>query len=431
VLIREYAVADLPSRPTGDPVIIYADGVGGPAPGPGGLGTVLMWRDRVQEICDCRWGTTDDRMNLLAAVRALERLKRPVSVQVWIDNDHVRTGVTQLLSERQASRWPRDDSELRGNIDLWVRLAAAVKLHEVEWIWAGEDISEPGYKRAVELARQGLETALNGEPSGAGNSFGEIPAEQSSTLARLAALISIQKHCDPVTVWEHLQDITAKGTVLPDPIAEIVTALEEGDGNRLLDSYTAISRDPVLARMVSPPRRRSQRSEVVTYRVRIDLRNTKPPVWRRLELASDLFLDDVHEVVQTAFGWTGSHLHMFSSGSSAYSPDAEYYLCPYGVAEGEVGIPEQEVRLDEVLVDAGDKMYYMYDFGDSWEYLIRLEAVLPRDSSAPQAICTAGRRAGPEEDCGGVRAYESMVAADPDEDIFTESDIELINEELN
>jgi Plasmid pRiA4b ORF-3-like protein len=89
------------------------------------------------------------------------------------------------------------------------------------------------------------------------------------------------------------------------------------------------------------------------------------------------------------------------------------------------------VRLDEVLVDVGDKLYYMYDFGDDWEYLIRLEAVLPRDSSTSQAVCTTGRRAGPEEDCGGVDAYESMVAADPDEDSFTMSDIKIINEMLS
>lgn len=69
-----------------------------------------------------------------------------------------------------------------------------------------------------------------------------------------------------------------------------------------------------------PSRRRPRRSEVVTYRVRIDLSRTRPPLWRRLELASDLFLDQVHEVIQVAFGWTGSHLHQFGSGPGHYRP---------------------------------------------------------------------------------------------------------------
>lgn len=412
-------------------MIIYAGGVGGLARGPGGWGAVLRYGDRVREIHDCKWGTTGDRMSLLAAVRAFECLKRPVSAQVWIDSDHVRTGVTRLISEGQGSRWAKGDNELSENIDLWVRLAGAVKPHEVEWIWADEDISEPGYKRAVKLARQGLETAQCEAPSGVGESRIEIPVERANTLAYLAHFIAAGNDRDPLAVWEHLHEATVNGTAMPGRVAEMVVALERRDIGRFFDLYSDILGDPLLVRRVLPSRRRPRRSEVVTYRVRIDLKDTQPPVWRRLELASDMFLDDVHQVIQAVFGWTDSHLHIFSSGSSAYSPGSEYYLCPYEVSEGKVGIPEQEVRLDEVLVDVKDKIYYMYDFGDGWKYLIRLEAVLPRDSSVPQAICTAGRRAGPEEDCGGVEAYESIAAADPDEDAFTASDIELINDELN
>ncbi len=164
-----------------------------------------------------------------------------------------------------------------------------------------------------------------------------------------------------------------------------------------------------------PSRRRPRRAEVVTYRIRIDLRGTKPPLWRRLELASDLFLDQVHEIIQVAFGWTGGHLHQFGSGPGPYDPGTEHYLCPFQVAEREAGIPEEDVRLDEVLVDAGDKLFYDYDFGDDWQHTIKLEAVLPRRDSGPRAVCVAGRRDGPAEDCGGVYAYELISAAtDPD-----------------
>jgi hypothetical protein len=163
-----------------------------------------------------------------------------------------------------------------------------------------------------------------------------------------------------------------------------------------------------------PSRRREPRADVVTYRVRVELTGTTPPLWRRLELASDMRLDELHDVLQIAFGWTDSHLHRFSAGASSYDPDAELYLCPFEVEEGEEGIPESEVRLDEVLADVDDELFYVYDFGDDWEHTLRLEAVLPRADGAPRAICSDGRRPGPPEDCGGVTGYELFsAAADP------------------
>jgi hypothetical protein len=85
---------------------------------------------------------------------------------------------------------------------------------------------------------------------------------------------------------------------------------------------------------------------VFSYRLRIDLAHTEPAAWRRVDLASDLYLDEVHEVIQVAFGWPDSHLHQFGSGPACYSPETEYYLCPYTEEPG-AGIPEEYVRLDE------------------------------------------------------------------------------------
>jgi hypothetical protein len=115
--------------------------------------------------------------------------------------------------------------------------------------------------------------------------------------------------------------------------------------------------------------------------------------------------------MQAAFGWTNSHLHQFGSGAGRYDPGTEHYLCPFQVEEGDQGIPEEDVRLDEVLTEPGDKLFYEYDFGDGWQHTIRLEAILPRPSSAPRAVCITGRRDGPPEDCGGVGAYELISAA--------------------
>jgi Plasmid pRiA4b ORF-3-like protein len=122
----------------------------------------------------------------------------------------------------------------------------------------------------------------------------------------------------------------------------------------LLRRLAAAGPGPDPAQRAQPAsRRRPRRAGAVTYRVRVDLSGTRPPVWRRLELSSGLFLDELHDVIQAAFGWTDSHLHRFGSGPAYYSPETEYYLCPFEVEEGEPGIPEEEVRLDEVLQDAG------------------------------------------------------------------------------
>ena len=202
-----------------------------------------------------------------------------------------------------------------------------------------------------------------------------------------------------------LIDRTKAGSVDAQTFAQqLVSAEASGHLLTAFEKFASVSEPP-------PSRRRARRADPVTLRVRIDLTGTRPPLWRRLELASDLFLHEVHEIVQAAFGWTDYHLHQFASGPRQYGIEREYYLCPFSVDEGDEGVPEEEVRLDEVLVDVGDKLFYEYDFGDDWQHVIRLEAVLARESSAPRAICTGGRRPGPPEDCGGIDGYELLVAA--------------------
>lgn len=176
------------------------------------------------------------------------------------------------------------------------------------------------------------------------------------------------------------------------------------------NEFASIQADSLRAAVV-PSRRRPRRDDVVTYRVRVDLKDTSPPLWRRLEVASDVMLDEVHTIVQTAFCWLDSHLHEFAVGPEFYSRESEHYLCPFQVAEGEPGVSEEKVRLDEVLVDPGDKLIYLYDFGDGWEHVIELEAVTPREGGQPRATCTDGRRPTPAEDSGGVWGYEMAAAA--------------------
>ncbi|WP_448072602.1 plasmid pRiA4b ORF-3 family protein [Georgenia yuyongxinii] len=158
------------------------------------------------------------------------------------------------------------------------------------------------------------------------------------------------------------------------------------------------------------PLRRRRRSKPVSYRVRLDLLDARPPIWRRLDLASNLRLDQVHTVIQVAMGWSDAHLHAFSAGGRPYMPDSYQFLNQYEIEQDEPGIPESEVRLDEVVMEPGDRLWYEYDFGDSWNHVLKLEKVLPRGANDPAATCLGGRRACPPEDCGGLAGYEGLLA---------------------
>ncbi len=157
------------------------------------------------------------------------------------------------------------------------------------------------------------------------------------------------------------------------------------------------------------------------FQVRVDLVGSKPPIWRRLDLPSNLTLDRVHDVLQTAFGWTNSHLHRFTLASDRYEREMEGILTPYDVEEGEEGVLESEVRLDQFLAKKGDTLHYSYDFGDDWEHTVTLEATLPAiertatGSTDAAVLCLAGKRQGPPEDVGGIYFYDHLitVAANP------------------
>lgn len=167
-----------------------------------------------------------------------------------------------------------------------------------------------------------------------------------------------------------------------------------------------------LVRAGRPDPRRPRRDHAVTYQVHVGMTDTEPPVWRRLDVSSGLMLDEVHRVLQAAFGFADSHLHRFAVGPSVYDDTSALYLCPWDVDDGQVegGVDERGVRLDELLVEPGDEFLYEYDFGDSWQFTIRLEQVGDRSPDAP-AVLVDGRRSGPPEDSGGAWRYEDLVEA--------------------
>ena len=146
-------------------------------------------------------------------------------------------------------------------------------------------------------------------------------------------------------------------------------------------------------------------TEVRGFRVRLDLHGAKPPVWRRLDLPGDLTLPRVHDVIQAAMGWSNSHLHRFRTGRDHRSP---YFVTSFDLDEGEEGVLEDDVRLDQLLSAEGDELWYEYDFGDGWDHMLKVEEVLEEPPSTVR--CLGGRMACPPEDCGGIGGYEELAA---------------------
>jgi hypothetical protein len=141
------------------------------------------------------------------------------------------------------------------------------------------------------------------------------------------------------------------------------------------------------------------------YQLKVGLKDAKPPIWRRLEVPADVSLDRLHVIIQVAFGWDGSHLHVF-----------ETPFGDFGIADPELHHrPADEVSLAQALPGERSKISYLYDFGDSWRHEIVVEKVLTPDESVTYPRCTGGRRATPPEDCGGIWSYADMldVLADP------------------
>jgi len=133
----------------------------------------------------------------------------------------------------------------------------------------------------------------------------------------------------------------------------------------------------------------------------IELRGSKPRIWRRLSLPGDVTLDVVHTLFQAAMGWSNSHLHRFQPGiGQGYNQ--LYFVTEFDEEEGDEGIREDGVRLDQVLRVPGDRLTYLYDFGDGWEHRVTLESLAPLTPGNREPVCLGGARSCPPEDVGGI-----------------------------
>ncbi len=150
----------------------------------------------------------------------------------------------------------------------------------------------------------------------------------------------------------------------------------------------------------------SNRGGAQVLQLKLSLRGvSKPPVWRRLLVPADMRLSRLHHVIQTAMGWTDTHLHAFSTPYGDYGPpdpELDHH-------------DERKARLGDFLPQPGSRIRYTYDFGDFWEHDIVLEKALPPDPGTRLPVCLAGKGACPPEDCGGAWGYADLrdTLADP------------------
>ncbi|GAA1547208.1 ribonuclease HI [Actinomadura kijaniata] len=151
--VDEPPAASVPASVT--PVVVHTDGGCSPNPGPGGWGAVLRYGEHVKELCGGESDTTNNRMELMAAIRALEHLTRPSFVQVHTDSTYVRQGITQWMRSWKRNGWRTADRKPVKNDDLWRRLDEATRRHRVEWFWVKGHAGDPGNERADALATEG------------------------------------------------------------------------------------------------------------------------------------------------------------------------------------------------------------------------------------------------------------------------------------
>ena len=139
-----------------DPIEIFTDGACRGNPGPGGWGAVLQWGGREKLLSGGSSDTTNNRMELTAAIEALEALRRPCRVRLSTDSTYLKNGITRWIPAWKRRDWKTADRKPVKNVDLWRRLERAVSPHAVEWVWVRGHSGHEGNEKADALARSAI-----------------------------------------------------------------------------------------------------------------------------------------------------------------------------------------------------------------------------------------------------------------------------------
>ncbi|MFN3934902.1 ribonuclease HI [Parvibaculum sp.] len=146
-----------------DTVDLYTDGACSGNPGPGGWGVLMLYKGNEKELCGGEPATTNNRMELMAAIQGLEALKRGVKVRIHTDSTYVKDGITKWIHGWKKNGWKTSDRKPVKNAELWQRLETAIERHDVSWHWVKGHSDHPENDRADALARQGMAPYLAGK----------------------------------------------------------------------------------------------------------------------------------------------------------------------------------------------------------------------------------------------------------------------------
>lgn len=144
-----------------------------------------------------------------------------------------------------------------------------------------------------------------------------------------------------------------------------------------------------------------QLADVYVYQMKVTLEDISPPIWRRIQVTSDTTLSRLHRILQIIMGWSDYHLHEFVIDGVSYGkPDKEDIFKVKN---------EKNVILNQLVSGERTKFTYIFDFGDFWRHKILIEKILPLEPDMQYPVCIKGKRASPQEDCGGPGGYFEIL----------------------
>ncbi len=162
--------------------------------------------------------------------------------------------------------------------------------------------------------------------------------------------------------------------------------------------------------------------------LKITLLGSKPPIWRRVLVDKCITFESLHQIIQVAMGWDGSHLYEFDiNGNTIAVPDFEF-----DPEDSEEYLDSRMTRMESIITQEKQKFIYLYDFGDNWEHGIQVEKKLPLDPKLTYPVCIDGALNCPPEDIGGIYAfYEILKAVNDENHPDHEEMIEYIDEDYD
>jgi hypothetical protein len=348
------------------------------------------WTDELNvpsTVHDCRALRDRDGDTFVLAAR-FDRAETSVGVLMLIEPDHC--GAVAEIALVEPSSLPETLAEVRTMAKADGVKLVDVTLDAAEFRWEAEVAMDA---RDVH-ERHDREFADPGEPLSDLDDPDPLPYRVVAPVlrTRLRALPQLDKPRPP-----HADGLST------DDFLTVLSRLAESDHGHGSD-FLPPHRRPKPAKL--PPKRKTRDGRAPILQLRVDLRYASPPIWRRLEVPGDITLRALHDVLQVAFSWNDSHLYMFETDFGLFGrPDPQLDTRS-----------DKNVTLEQVACAPGDKLTYIYDFGDDWQHVIAVEKSTVADASVTYPRCTGGRRAAPPEDCGGIGGYEYTleILTDPD-----------------